>query len=587
MASSLQMPQKVDTVAAEASKNADREQRGQDPQPAPVATGCEHSAHWALAATLAACQQTPLAGASAAIPAADTTLTAEISTDNGLVVSETVAVDAGPQGDAAATLEVDATADSDAVSAPDMAADAAIDSAADSVADAAPDAAGADADSALVVDADAQAGSDTPSDAAIAPDTAVPPPQCQTSDDCPALGACFLAVCTPKGKCDAVVLAEGATCSDGNACSTGDLCAGASCVSSGALSCDDLNPCTLDKCNPLVGCVNLAIPATTACDDGDARTAADACANGACQSGVNTCQCQTNSECGKFDDGNLCNGTLYCDKSTLPYVCKANPATVFTCPTGSDGACQKNTCIPATGQCKLVLAPANTAACSDGNPCTISDMCANGTCKAGSPPGCDDKNPCTSDGCDPKTGLCLYIDSSAACNDSDACTDDGRNPKVGCVHSNNTGSCNDGNPCTAGELCVNAKCQGGASVVCSDKNPCTDPWLAATCPDSGQCQAKTASGCDDNNPCTFDNCDGVTGCAYPNVSGACDDGDKCTLGETCNGGKCSQGTSLVCTDGNLCTSDACEPKSGCVFAKYEDGLPCGGGKVCAGGGCGQ
>ena len=487
-------------------------------------------------------------------------------------------------------------ADSEAVAAPDP--DAGVDGAADAAGDSASDSASgpdAAADAGPAVDSDAQPGADIPSD------TALSPPQCQISDDCPALGACLLAVCTPKGKCAAVALADGATCSDGNACSTGDLCAGAGCVASGTLSCDDLNPCTLDKCNPLAGCVNWAIAATTACDDGDACTAADTCVNGSCQSGVNTCQCQANSECGKFEDGNLCNGTLYCDKSTLPYVCKANPATVFTCPTGSDGACQKNTCIPATGQCKLVLAPANTA-CDDGDKCTTGDFCGDGLCAGGS-------NTCfcktTSDCATSEDGN--HCNGTLFCNKATAqcqlnpltvvtcqtvlntyCAHNTCNPKDGkCVvlpvHDSNP--CDDGNACSPNEVCQGGTCSSTTNTCeCTKDADCAAKEDANLCNGTLYCDTKlnkcvvnpkTVVACDtdDDLPCLRDVCNGKTGkceaLALPKEGTACDDANGCTAVDVCQSGACV----------GLANTCDCQKDPDC--STKEDGDSCNGSLYCA------
>ena len=38
----------------------------------------------------------------------------------------------------------------------------------------------------------------------------------------------------------------------------------------------------------------------------------------------------------------------------------------------------------------------------------------------------------------------------------------------------------------------------------------------------------------------------------------CDDGDTCTLGDTCSEGACLAGPKLNCDDGNPCTEDVCQ-----------------------------
>jgi len=67
----------------------------------------------------------------------------------------------------------------------------------------------------------------------------------------------------------------------------------------------------------------------------------------------------------------------------------------------------------------------------------------------------------------------------------------------------------------------------------------------------------TTTGCEDGNPCTANLCDAVLGCvSQPLNSGACDDGDACTTGDHCRGGRCV-GTAMNCDDGVDCTDDQC------------------------------
>jgi len=76
--------------------------------------------------------------------------------------------------------------------------------------------------------------------------------------------------------------------------------------------------------------------------------------------------------------------------------------------------------------------------------------------------------------------------------------------------------------------------------------------------------------CDDHNPCTDDSCDSMTGCVHVNNSAPCDDGDACTVGDTCGGSACQPGRPLVlkteCNDRNACTKESCDPELGCVHA---------------------
>jgi hypothetical protein len=97
-------------------------------------------------------------------------------------------------------------------------------------------------------------------------------------------------------------------------------------------------------------------------------------------------------------------------------------------------------------------------------------------------------------------------------------------------------------------------------------------------------------GCDDGNACTTDSCDPALGCVFVNRSGACDDGNACTVGEVCSGGSCGGGAPKDCSDGNPCTTDACNPVTGACSlvpntVACDDGNPCTGTDVCSGGSC--
>ncbi len=124
--------------------------------------------------------------------------------------------------------------------------------------------------------------------------------------------------------------------------------------------------------------------------------------------------------------------------------------------------------------------------CSDGDACTLNDFCTANACAPGSAANCDDGSDCTADSCS------FY---------------------AGCVHAAATGACDDGNFCTAGDVCGAGTCTGTSTV-----------------------------NCDDANACTADSCDPKTGCVHANVATACDDGNPCTEGDTCQGGTCKGAT---------------------------------------------
>jgi sugar lactone lactonase YvrE len=368
-------------------------------------------------------------------------------------------------------------------------------------------------------------------------------------DDCDGLtdettcndnNACTTDSCDPSQGCKHA--GKDGPCSDGDACTEGDACKEGACSPGAAPVCDDGNPCSTDSCDKLQGCVH-AYPGSVPCDDGDGCTVGDTCQGSVCVSGK----------------------ALICDDK--------NP-------------CTQDQCDAATGKC--ASSPHDGSICSDGNPCTIFDTCTGGAC-VGKTDACDDGNPCTTDGCD---------------------------PKVGCTHANSTGPCDDANPCTSGEACESGKCAGGVVKSCAAADECL---LAFCSPATGQCasQAKapgtacsdgsacsegdackagkcvgTAASCDDGNPCTDDGCAASTGCSHVPNAAPCSDGNACTTGDKCAGGQCvgaALEVSVTCDDKSDCTTDTCDPKSGCAHANStgacDDGNACTTGDACDKGVC--
>jgi len=199
----------------------------------------------------------------------------------------------------------------------------------------------------------------------------------------------------------------GLECKDSDPCTLADYCQDGECAGTPVL-CDDNNPCTDDSCAEAGGCV--FDPNQADCDDGDPCTVADECAEGGCAGFAVDCACQVDEDCAVLDDGDLCNGTLACDKSLLPYECVVDPGTLVTCevPAGIDPTCLEATCDPGTGKCSV--GPAHEGlACDDGNPCTLGEKCSAGACSAGIALNCNDGNPCTDDSCALEAGGCKNV----------------------------------------------------------------------------------------------------------------------------------------------------------------------------------
>ena len=127
------------------------------------------------------------------------------------------------------------------------------------------------------------------------------------------------------------------------------------------------------------------------------------CSGGTCGGATNTCLCKQDADCDSKEDGDFCNGSLFCNLQTG--TCDLNPASVINCPTVDNTLCTKNACQPKTGKCELLAvekavekcgaggedcawvaaseAAAGFVPCDDGDTCTNGDVCALGKCSAG------------------------------------------------------------------------------------------------------------------------------------------------------------------------------------------------------------
>ncbi|MCO4764229.1 MAG: hypothetical protein KC502_22140 [Myxococcales bacterium] len=307
---------------------------------------------------------------------------------------------------------------------------------------------------------------------------------------------------------------SGAACDDGQTCTTNEKCEVGKCVASGPL-CSDGNPCTTDVCGKDDKCTHADV--TGACDDGNKCTTGETCKGGACIAAKTVCKCTDNADCKQQEDGDLCNGTLICDKATFPYACKVDPATLVTCKKAT-GLCDGQVCAPKTGKCGFDSALTGKSCDADGNKCTSADACKDGKCVVGAALNCDDKNPCTKDSC---------------------------NAVKGCVHEDTKAICDDGNGCTYSDKCdaATGKCVGVAKT-CNDGQACTKDTCDTK---SGVCKFAPIIGCDgyclvhkdcdDKQECTLQKCVSNK-CFYENKVGSCTDPDGCVLNATCAAGKC-------------------------------------------------
>lgn len=181
-------------------------------------------------------------------------------------------------------------------------------------------------------------------------------------------------------------------------------------------------------------------------------------------------------------------------------------------------------------------------------------------------------------------------------------------------------ACSDGLSCSLGDTCVGTTCTPNQSFQClMPPHPvCFQPMGACTEPDAG-CQYTVVLNmtCDDGVRCTTgDTCGSDGGCLGTTVSCAqsaneclassgtcveadggclftaqpngtsCSDNDPCTRMDTCQGGACTSGAPVSCQV-SVCQylGSACLSDGGCDVRNHDAGVACDGGLCNGQGGC--
>ena len=195
------------------------------------------------------------------------------------------------------------------------------------------------------------------------------------------------------------------------------------------------------------------------------------------------------------------------------------------------------------------------ADCVDSDNCTV-DICVNSVCQH-VPVDCsilDDQ--CNVGVCDPGTGTC----------EKDPLPLNGH-------------SCNDGNMCTANDICTNGTCVGSAK----DCSALTDQCNVGVCdPGTGTCEKDplplNGNFCNDGNLCAANDI-----CTNGTCVGSAKDCSALT--DQCNAGVCDPGTGSceqdpvpkngnACNDVNNCTENDICVNGDCVGTEVPDCIPC-------------
>jgi hypothetical protein len=423
---------------------------------------------------------------------------------------------------------------------------------------------------------------------------------CQVSADCPTGLQCVASVglavkvCAPPDGLATCTCSSWATTNGATTSCT---------VPEGTASCPGTRSCSasgLTECSKIQGeaCIQLGCKDAkdgSPCDDGDPCTQSE-CQSGSCKvTDDDLCQCQSTADCP--DDADLCNGKPFCDKSSAPYQCKTNPASVVQCPAPS-GTCQLAVCLPATGTCTTISAPDLTA-CDDGAACTVGDICVAGTCKAGTVTcSCASDSDCAAyeDGnlcngqlfCNKAKGQCQVNPASVKVCPTGldtTCKTTVCEPVSGqCTQqlAPSTTLCEDGNPCSGSDHCDSGECVSNVAICpcitdgdCASKedgNLCNGTLYCDLTSNTCQLNPKTVVTCPLalGQPCAPIECKPLTGecVTSPVLAGSCDDGDPCTAPGSCQAGQCVQGPGL------------CQCKTSEDCAVFDDGNPCNGTYYC-------
>ena len=433
---------------------------------------------------------------------------------------------------------------------------------------------------------------------------------------------CQVAVCSLGGGCGQSEKPPGTPCSDGDSNTVDDRCIRGACIGTDLcvlVRCEAKSSCRVEgTCDPATGtCNDPPAPDGTECDDGDSQTGSDKCYSGVCM-GIVSCggsiclpsepQCHTascnNGQCSQqrkvdltpCNDGDLSTATDHCLSGTCIGV---NKCASVVC-TAISTCHEKGFCNPVTGECSTPFIAEGTQ-CDDRDVTTSGDKCINGQCIGSVICGTTTcqvtDTQCHSSGCSAVDGSCIELEKAdgTTCNDGRSQTTDDQCVSGQCIGTevcasitctasdqcHNVGicnpnqrlcsdprkpqgtQCNDGDPTTGGDKCVNGACVGTIQCGGSPCAPTNPQCYVAACAGTRCTQVPKPNNtpCNDENPNTSDDkcnngqCLGINLCQGI----VCSSSDQCHAVGVCHPstGKCSdppQPDGSLCNDGDLVTS---------------------------------
>ncbi|XP_078378028.1 uncharacterized protein LOC144661203 isoform X1 [Oculina patagonica] len=289
------------------------------------------------------------------------------------------------------------------------------------------------------------------------------------------------------------------------------------------------------------------------CSDHNPKTRGDRCVRGTCVGSIYSClSCQTHDGSGCPINSGYCviQGTCFSHKAKNPN----NPCQ--ECDSTNNNQWTNNNNLP----------------CSDKNPKTRGDRCVRGTC-VGSIYSCLSCQTHDGSGCPINSGYCVI---QGTCFIHKA-----KNPNNPCQEcdsinnnqwtNNNNLPCNDNNLTTKGDRCMSGACVGTpySCLSCETHDGSGCPIKSGYCiiQQSSQRTCFAKNQYKSGNPCQI--CDPSSSIStWSDRDGvACDDGNKCTRGDTCRSGQCTA-TPFWCNSVcQYCNGHNCSLKTGFGFVK--------------------